>query len=175
MNLVQNIAAIHYPPKKFKHFIGNRKYFTFVRNPVTWYQSRWSGKFARDNHPVKLKNQPGFELADDTELNDFQFWVANVLDRTNLTKIYETYCDGCDFIGRTENLSTDLIAALTTSGETFDPKFARSTQRKNEGVALDRWYTKPLLKKVIESNHEIMDRFGYTTNWRAYSELIFQG
>ena len=176
MDLIQNVVQIHATPNKFRKLIGDRLYFTFVRNPVTWYQSRWSGLYARNHHPVKLKNQPGFEFINDDELNNFKLWADNVLERTSLTLIYKNYLgenlDGCDFIGKTENLSNDLIEILTKTKENFNPDFAKTTEKENKSVFLNRYYSKPLLEKVIDYNYDIMTKFGYSTDWQTYSNLI---
>jgi len=154
------------PPEFYKnHYI-----FTFVRHPLTWYQSRWAFRVKygwRAQHPLD------FNAAS----NDFHVFIENVLNyKPNgwVTWEYLNYIDEVpnkiDFVGRMENLVEDTIFALRAAGERFSENAVRSIPRINDsdmdGHSSKYWatYTPALVDRVLAVDGEIIRRYyhGFT-------------
>lgn len=151
--------------------IGNRFTFGFVRNPITWMQSRWA---------YSMRNTQG--EGDGTLLwsGDFNTWVMNVLERQptfvldkTLRLVGYTCKDGewvvrqqLGFIGKTENLTDDLIQALTLAGESFDESIIRQIPPQKVCSRNQHWlprckYKPNVLKRVIETCSPMFEIFDY--------------
>lgn len=140
--------------------------FTFVRHPLSWYQSRWAFR-------MKHGWKPGLHPLDyNCASNDFRIFVKNVLNyspRGWVTIEYLNYLDNTpkpiDFIGKTENLTKDLITALTLAGEDFDPEIIKQLPRANDsdldGKSSSYWatYTEDLMRGVIAAESTIISRY----------------
>ncbi len=172
MGLVQLKLTPHERPSEYRELIGNRLYFTFIRNPVTWYQSRWSGEYVRSIYPLMTRNQAGLHFANKQELNDFKVWLPNALERGSASDFFNEYIGDCDFIGKTENLKADLVNALRISGEKFKRKFLSSPPKNKTNQELNRGYTRVLLQRVIHRDRDFMKKFNYPIEWQYYADLI---
>lgn len=87
-----------------------------------------------------------------------------------VTRLYRWYTgkefDALDFIGHTECLEDDLVAALTFAGEEFDEKALRATLPLNMAGQLSEWrercaYTPTLRLEVCRADCATLERFGY--------------
>ncbi len=173
MGIVQTrFDRAHERPSEYRELIGNRLYFTFIRNPITWYQSRWAGPYARSVYPQRTRNQAGFHFANKRELHDFRYWLTNALDRNSASNFFHEYIDDCDFIGKTENLKNDLTSALKIAGEKFNKKFLNSPPINKAKEELDRSYSKLLIRRVIQRDKDFMKKFNYPIEWQYYAHLI---
>lgn len=112
--------------------------FCFVRNPLTWYESRWKYMMglnwpdrglqnSKENwHPCSALNGLGD--------NDFNTFVLNVLRARPgfVTELFYSYTKpGISYIGKTETLVDDLIAVLRELNVTFDEAAVRGTGKVN--------------------------------------------
>jgi hypothetical protein len=161
------------------------KTFAFVRNPVTWYQSRWSCNYNRfffmnpHEHPNPGVKLPVIAIKTKKEYDDFNVYISRVLKQqprcfVRQMKRYlgEDY-GWLDYVGKFENLQEDLVTALTMFGEEFDPEVIRATKAINESDdKLDRRWDEKLLQKVIYTHSDFMSRFGYPTNITYYRKHI---
>lgn len=149
------------PPEFFK----DKFLFSFVRHPLTWYQSRWA---FRVKNGWKAQHPLDYNCAS----NDFRVFVDRVLKYKPsgwFTWECQSFIDQCprpiDFVGRTENLVEDTIKALTMAGEKFNPAMVRSCPRVNDsdmdGKSSKFWatYDKKLLKRVLAVESEVVNRY----------------
>lgn len=166
----------HEPAENVQHY--HKPCFTFIRNPLTWYQSRWSSPYHRSRY---FRNDTYHELDAITrkQLYNFQAWLTYVFKTTPTRKsivgrFYTAQYQNTKNIifGRYENLTEDLIRILKSLGESFDEKCIRNLSSVNERVTNNRYYTKNLLFEAIEREQVTMNKFGYSTNWRDYQHLL---
>lgn len=156
-----------FPSQVDKAELKNRFVFTFVRDPLTWYQSRWAYSMETGWNPEDM-----FDLR--CASNDFLTFIQNCISHYPkcgfVSRTYAFYTASpahpFDFIGRQENLTEDLITALHMAGEEFDEEIVRSVPRVNQTNALLDWkssaeYTEALKVKVQQVEREAIKRFGY--------------
>jgi hypothetical protein len=92
--------------------------FTFTREPSAWLRSRWTlGKW--DD-----------EFSGDWDIS-FEKFRSNVSDDA-IARYFRRYTSQCQFVGKTETIADDLVAALRQAGEDFDETALRDTARCNE-------------------------------------------
>jgi hypothetical protein len=154
--------------------------FTAVRNPVTWYISRWSSPPHR-NRLAKGKRRRGLDALG-KEINDFNLWVNHILNRKPKGHLYRYYSkyigkrfDAVKYICRQENLTEDLITTLQQIGESFDPEVIRSTEIIN--TALDEWkqkakYDRKTLERLFKVEHKVFEYLGYSTRIEDYEKYL---
>lgn len=152
---------LRYKPPEF---FQQRKIITFVRHPLTWYQSRWA---FRVKHGWKAQHPLDYNCAS----NDFPTFVDNVLKyQPNGWFSWECrmFIDNApkiDFVGRTESLIEDSIAALKLAGEKFNEKIIRSIQRTNDsdmdGKTSKHWaqYDPSLMRRLMAVEQEVVKRY----------------
>jgi hypothetical protein len=175
---------------KFPEMIMGKKPFTFVRNAVTWWQSRWSDPYHRENYfkrpiPNSEKWCPNIRwfnaetmIRNDEQFDDFNKYIAYMLEWR--PGFYTEYCRFMTNvkkieIGKYERLTDDLIEILYRLGENFDAKTIRETEIANESdpeVKNKRYYTYENLKKLIEAEKKILEQYGYSTNTDDYIHLV---
>jgi hypothetical protein len=164
----------HFPELLRHHdqeFFKKRKIISFVRHPLTWYQSRWA---FRVKHGWKSQHPLDFNCAS----NDFHKFVENVLRYKpdgwftwECRMFLESTPHGVDFVGRSENLVEDTITALRLAGEKFSEKAVRSMPRINDsdmdGRPSKYWakYTETLARRVLAVEREVIGRY--------YSDFAF--
>lgn len=153
---------LRYKPEEF---FKDKFIFSFVRHPLTWYQSRWA---FRMKHGWKAQHPLDFHCAS----NDFRVFVERLLNYKPtgwLTWECQSFIDQCprpvDFVGRTENLVDDAIRALTMAGEVFNPDLVRKCPRINDsdldGKPSKYWatYTSELSARVMAVESEVINRY----------------
>ena len=157
----------HKPPE----FFQDRYVFTFVRHPITWYQSRWAFR-------MKMGWQAQHPLDWNCASNDFNTFVQRTLSFCPAgwcTWLYNSYInhyrpDGrclVDFIGRTENLTDDLISVLNHVGHDFDESQVRQYSETNTSSLDGRRpkdiakYSPDLYKRIINTESIVINRFYY--------------
>lgn len=178
----------------------DKQAFVFIRNPVTWYQSRWSDPHCRwyqyfyvlkkastEKRPKPNKwtrcTQILYSINGKTidEFDNFNLWLENLLSKrpTWLIDYYKLFI-GDKFnriknIGYYENIEEDLIKILSKIGEDFDPNVIRNITPRNmshQGLKKLRLYTEENLKKVLKHSQSFMEHFGYPTRMDDYKHLI---
>lgn len=138
--------------------------FTFVRNPLTWYESWW--KFmAGDWHPWQERTWHPQRLIDDCGDDDFNAFVGNVLTKRPgyVGEMYGWYTKRGIFVGKFERLADDLISALQRAGENFSEPVIREFPRQNKSQAKlgEPSWDPALLRRVIEAEAPAIEKFGY--------------
>jgi hypothetical protein len=169
---------------------ANKPFFAFVRNPVTWWQSRWACNYNRRFFIVSggvrgrrsacqavrmmVKHNA---IKSREEFDNFNVWAQRVLKEpgwvTHHNQLYlgKNY-DRVQYVGKYESIFKDLFRILRSIGEPFDPKLIRSTAFANQSdQSLNRLWDKRLLRKAIDNDRSFMERFGYSTDVKDYENL----
>ena len=147
--------------------------FTFVRHPLSWYQSYWAYRMKNGWH----RASPGEVAAPIRTVSldatcrddDFERFVRNCLRRYPkgwVTHLYDHYTRGCTFIGRQERLREDLLFALTLAGEPVNVEIARTYPAQNvasgdEDLKSQCRYPGELAREVAAVERSAMARWGY--------------
>jgi len=157
------------------------RYFTFVRNPLSWYES-WFNYMSQETrdwchfgeegnpadwHPNSVLNGLGSR--------DFGTFVRNVLKKRPgyVTELLFSYTPPeVSFVGRQENLRDDLIRALRQAGERFDEsKISRSEKigvsKPMKGIEVE--WTEDLATAVAALEWPSLVRYGYADEGDAPS------
>lgn len=157
-----------YFPELFRYatrsFYQRKLVFTFIRHPVTWYQSRWAFR-------MKTGWQMQHPLDWHCASNDFCRFVENCLNYRPgwATWEYNNYIHGAPglvrHVGRQESVVDDLITILREAGEEFDEALLKTTPRLNDSDIsglrsgdLAR-YTPELLDRVLLAEQETIRRY----------------
>src|SRR5258708_1959653 len=114
---------------------GSRPFtFVFIRHPLSWYRSYWAYRMQADwkvhlEQPITGWQTFGSVLDHECRANDFETWMRNVLEYAPegfLTRIYQIYTEGVDFVGKVESLENYFRQALTLAKDQFSPELIRS-------------------------------------------------
>ena len=158
----------HIPPS---HMNTEGKFtFTFVRNPLTWYQSFWRYRRmeAKDGQTMW---RDAFILDEKCKAETFNKMVVNSIEKFPegfITSLYQEFVGKdlkkVDFIGKQENLENDFIIALNKAGETFNEEAIRKTAKVN--VSNPLWgkeceYDSKVKERVKEIEKWTFEMFGY--------------
>jgi len=145
-------------------FFQKRKIISFVRHPLTWYQSRWA---FRIKHGWRAQHPLDFNCAS----NDFATFVDNVLKYQPNgwfsweCRMFLSQAPRLDFVGRIERLVDDTISALTMAGEKFSEKAIRAIPRINDSDLDSKpsqyWarYDDILARRVIAVEREVIAKY----------------
>lgn len=139
--------------------------FVFVRNPLSWYQSRWAFR-------VKYGWKSIHPLDYNCASNDFKTFVGNSLRYMPngwLTWEYLNYIDtvpgGIKHVGRLEKLTDDLAKILKAGNERISVNAINNMPRINDsdmdGHSSGYYakYTKDLARRVMAVESEILRRY----------------
>ena len=167
--------------KSFSHItapelrlLTDKPIFTFVRNPLTWYQSRWAA------HKPRTKSRNSLvDFKTKGEKNNFNVWLRRVTSQSpnHVTRMYKNYLGGgfnkgvVKFIGKTESLEKDFRRFLFKLGEKYNPEMVLPAA-VNRGIVLDRRYTEKMLLRVIDLEIETLEYFGYPKDIKYYENLL---
>jgi len=144
--------------------------FAFVRNPLTWLQSIWRYRMARDwprgGQAFRIA-APGKDI-EPLFSDSFAEFVKNFLDECPgyCSWLFERFVGTrgapIDYIGKQETLAADLVGALEAAGEEFNrdrlimfPPYHMTDKTWNAD------YTPELAAAVIMAEREAIGRFGY--------------
>lgn len=121
--------------------------FCFVRKPVDWYVSFWCFRIMSQTVDLRFPADRCWDMV-------FERFVVNILERYPngfVTQLYKEYvgelADQIDFIGLQENLREDLIKALTTAGEDFDPQVIRNVRKRNVAAGQHKYGSRAVMSK----------------------------
>ena len=148
---------------------GDRFSFGFVRDPLTWAQSRWAYTTRNSKGKPSLKYWSP----------DFNIWVSSILDhdpdfamramlhRVGYEKVAGQWVKGkvsVDFVGHTENLVEDFIEAMNLAGEVFNPEVVRKVKPKKVCSQDNNWaprvgYQPEIKKRWREANQQFYELF----------------
>lgn len=164
-----NLRLEHISPANApKELLRDKFLFTFVRNPITWYQSTWA-----------QRNDCGWSDPDvlvidrlfkGSEFNEFVLGCMERFPGGMLTRIYKEFTgedlQRVDYIGKQENLRQDLITALTKAKEGFNAEIIKNMAQLNvisrrAGYGEKRKYRREVFEKLLEYEKWVFDSFGY--------------
>lgn len=137
--------------------------FAFVRMPFEWYKSFWAH---RKIHEDSFVAAFPLDFAWDSNFEKFIINNLRMFPHGFLTDVYQCFVgkDGkdLDFVGKQENLTEDLIKALTLAGEEFNERTIRRTKRFN--VATGRKEVEGLFNISNELKQELMEKEKWVTD-----------
>ena len=145
----ENFDSNHYPLYKVKEVISNEKYnnyfkFSFVRNPYERCVSAWKYNI------IKGHTSP--------EKNLLQF-VRNLGPNVNSKYLNQyDFVNGCDYIGRFENLQKDFNIICDTIGI---PKQQLPHVNKTKHKCYTEYYDDEIRELVTEKYAKDIEYFGY--------------
>jgi hypothetical protein len=158
---------------EYTHVLSGRFVFTFVRYPLTWWQSYWAHRFLHGWSP----DHPMDRVCND---NDFCRYMEQIL-RSDWKRHYLDLCstfvtERTDFVGRQENLVADLTVALGRAGEKFDRKSLGRLGFTNRSLSDEARYTASLRREVKALHRDVIRRFYPEKDSVAlrYFERMFQ-
>jgi hypothetical protein len=174
-------------PKECKNFFK----FTFIRNPIDWYISRWrcphhrrrcwsnginpkSPKFNDKKSNFNL-NPSHLDAQNVDEFNNFNVWLKRVLNCPKVQKNnigmaslrMQEKINLSNFIGKKENVKNDLIKALTLAGEVFDEKIIKNNKPVHVSRILKPKISKENLHKILILDREILEKYKGERKWRS--------
>lgn len=147
--------------------------FTFVRSPFTRVLSAYLDKIAcaKADQYLAVAEAVGKERACDVEFAEFVrflregglFWNAHWAPQVSLIPM--EYSD-LDFIGRVENLDTDLGRVIAKLGMdvAFDGALSRADRRRNAGDRLSDFYNDKLVEEIVALYADDFSAFSYPRN-----------
>ena len=105
--------------------------FCFVRHPADWYRSYWAFRMWRKNWNI-VENDFDFLCSAGT----FEEFIEKVLHNYSgyLTQMYAYFTDHCTFIGKSENLPSNLLIAL----DLFEEKWSQARIDAVDSQVFDR-------------------------------------
>lgn len=142
--------------------------FAFIRNPFVWYYKVWEHKQLRDNFPNRINNHHGFYFSNEKELEDFNFWLYNVLKRTSATNYFYSKIKSCDIIGKRENLKLDIEKIL----KACEGKDLLIPSIKKESIG--KVYNKKNIKRVLQNDYEFLKKYEYKTEFGEYKKFMIE-
>lgn len=146
--------------------------FCFIRDPAEWLKSIWS--FWKDM-PIRVENTRRYvdnsprsnldttfsgEMLEFFNPDDFVLTVEKYLENHSgfITRLYKTYALKCSYVGRQENLETDLYNILTLCGVKLwnkDLEIFKSFRGTNTSSSKDVHFPKELKDLIHKSEEEI--------------------
>lgn len=149
--------------------LANKTVICFIRHPLTWYQSRWAYRLST---PLGwLGNCLDFSCGS----NDFNVFVNNCIDYTKgnngwASEKMGSYINNIPsgiktFIGKQENLHSDLISALIKCGaiisETdlpISPRLNMSLNDKKSAHIIAK-YDQNTYERVLQADGKFIERY----------------
>lgn len=133
---------------------------TFVRHPITWYQSYWQYRSSNNSW------DDGWELdhiCGHTTFPEFVQRAAHNLPGY-VSRMFEQYAgprdDPVKFIGRQERLCSDLLSFLDEIGEKYRRDCVLTLQRENASSQHPK--LDPYLETILRgSENDAITRYGY--------------
>lgn len=136
--------------------------FCFVRHPAEWYRSYWAFRMWKKNWNV-VENDFDFWCA----AGNFEEFIEKVLHHYSgyLTQMHAYFADHCTFVGKSENLPTDLLTVLDLFEEKYDPRDIallhpiKVTPIKYKMAAI---YAEGQLERILEAESGALERYDYS-------------
>lgn len=166
--------AIHHALSNAEEYIGDRFTWSYVRNPLTYLQSRWTtGSLPAIWQMPQSKGRKFYDMSKSKSFEEFldayleicPGWTFKIFSR-KLTSSDGTF-PGVDYLGKTETVVDDLIHVLTVCGERFDEEKVRAITPKHVSSRkkLNTCKYPPGYKKaIIEAEIKTFEAFGYSTD-----------
>jgi hypothetical protein len=149
--------------------------FSMVRHPLSWYQSCWAHRMDDAWAPINAPDwfthraiETWADFTDHCRASTFAEFVRKCTARYPegfASLLFDSYTDGCTFVGRQERLRDDLVTALRLAGEDFQPEHLWRTPPRNV-LGSGRWrsqcqYTPELIERVVVAEARAIRKFGY--------------
>jgi hypothetical protein len=150
-----------------KSILQGKYVFCFVRHPLTWYQSHWAFRTRRSNWNSGNILDKRCVLDCEKERMDFNDFIDNVIEEFPegyLHWLYNFYAQHAVFVGKMENLQSDLVNALFMAGEDFDVGTIANTPRENvmpRKYHREVKYTTARAIKILELERKVIEKYGY--------------
>lgn len=148
--------------------------FAFVRNPISWYRSKWSYTTRITPNRMSYLGKH-FENEDELQRDNFLTWFNKIPPKAfekAMQKWLGRNLNRIKIIGKTENLQEDL-ANIIKKYEGFDlqlfPKKQNVSRAKRKEIAI---YTEKEIKKIIKHNERFMTKFGYSLKQEDYLHYL---
>ena len=151
----------------FNKFFFPKVSFCFVRHPIKWYESWWKyccqdkvnwKTFGSNNYW-----HPNYFLRT-CKSYDFNEFVQKVFSSRPgfVSELYSQYAhNDITFIGKQENLTSDLIYFLSKQGYNFDSEIIQNRPRKNVSETQDIKWDPHLREEVKDSEKMALLRYDY--------------
>ncbi len=124
------VSAFGHLPPSVANITSDKLKFTFLREPVSWYASQYLSRRRAFRRSLVSRYSIGF---DDSFFRTFSEFVKEATKKYPgfLSTLYLDYFQGCQAVGRMENLRKDLIAILKRAGETYSEKLILTSPKLN--------------------------------------------
>lgn len=173
------LGVVHATPQELAHEEEFRKRnvrFAMVRHPLSWYQSIWTHRMDEQWAPVSARDwfserslEMWREFTDKCRSETFDEFVRKCTTHYPhgyVSALYDSYTQGCTFVGRQETLAADLLTVLRGAGEQFDTDRIRETPDRNVRSRGEVWlqrcqYTPELLALVMRAEARAIAKFHY--------------
>ena len=136
--------------------------FCFVRHPADWYRSYWAFRMWRKNWEIREN-----EFDHKCSSGEFPEFIDKVLQHYPdgyVTWLYAYFANHCTFVGKTENLPTDLLTALDLFEGKYDPRdIVLLGPKKVTPIAykLAAIYGDGQLDCILETESDALERYDY--------------
>lgn len=164
-------ATTHWTPAQTPdRMIGDRYKVTFVRNPIDWLSSWWC---SRMKEKWSKLDAPHDDLRKCKSAR-FEKFVGRYLETLpgTVTRAFDAYTNGCDYVGKVENQPHALCEALVDAGENADWEAIKRTPIHNEAdpvfKASCRW-TPDMLSAVYLAESTAFSRYEYEPEAISYA------
>jgi len=175
----------HYEKEWFERFDF---FFSFVRHPLSYYESAWKYCCEKTRSPLgpkalcRWKMHPFSKVCrvhEELKCENFDRWVEGVLEHEPCwyTRLIESfvgpeYREFHQFIGRTETIHQDLSDVLCHLGHKIDEDLVRDHPRKNVNSRKIIWNS-DLKARVLFGERDMIKRFygEKTTDKRWYERM----
>ena len=141
--------------------------FCFVRHPIAWYESFWNYcNQSSVNWKVfgSVRNwHPCFRLAEHYDTN-FNAFVTKILNNQPgyVSELYSMYAHPkIDFVGKTENLTQDLLIFLRKQNYKIEEEFFYQQKKVNVSEKERIIWDKSIKNEVLDSEKVALLRYSY--------------
>lgn len=157
-----DVGAFHDWPSNIPLTDDEQKkmFFCFVRHPLTWLKSFWGHHmqfgWGTDTYSRAVQSDSFAEFLEK---------AVAAYPHGPATEIFRPFVSQCREVGRQESLEADLLRILERAGERIVPSML--AKREVTTVSVDRRIAdcatapREVLEKVLQSEREICERFGY--------------
>jgi hypothetical protein len=177
--IVGKLGVVHTNPAEVFHELAfqQRKFvFTMVRHPLSWYQSMWTHRVDENWIPINAPEwftprwvETWAEFTRHCRANRFDEFIykcASHFPDGYVSMLYESYTEGCSYVGKQERLVESLLTALRLSGEQFQEQQIRSTPPRNVRARrpsrlLQCMYMSDLVDIVMKTEAWAIEKFDY--------------
>lgn len=142
--------------RRYPDIIKNKYSFTFVRHPLTWWQSYWAHRHKNGwslEHPMD-------RVCNDIDFNGYMEQVLSCEWQSHYLDICQRFVtEDVRFIGRQENLVADLETALVQANEECDLNRLGRLGVINQSPSETALYSPGIKKRVLSLHHELIEKF----------------